>query len=324
MKKDNYYQQVRGICIILVILIHTLYITDNTNINNINIIIRRIINFATATFVFMSGLFLSISNKRDFYKKKAIRLVIPLIIWDIIYGITSLASQEISAKKIISTFLLSSGGGHLYYLYVLIQLFIICPFLIKYIQKGHNKVLLYMPLMISPLFSTANILCQTVFSVNIPLYNYWALGWISFFYLGLLFKYKSEKTKKISNRVLILILLILSIIEGLLIYLKFNNYNLAVSQLTFSNSLYSLMICHYIYSNASKTKVVNALSIIGDYSFGIYLSHIIVLKIITKIISVIGISYFLSVAIEFVLCLSITFLINLLYYRKVKPIWKKS
>ena len=63
-EKKIYWQSVRGICILAVVLIHSLQCYD---FNNGIVIIRQIINFAVAIFVFMAGYFVNIdkvSSKR--------------------------------------------------------------------------------------------------------------------------------------------------------------------------------------------------------------------------------------------------------------------
>ena len=63
-EKNIYWQSVRGICILAVVLIYSLQCYD---FNNGIVIIRQIINFAVAIFVFMAGYFVNIdkvSSKR--------------------------------------------------------------------------------------------------------------------------------------------------------------------------------------------------------------------------------------------------------------------
>lgn len=58
-EKNIYWQSVRGICILAVVLIHSLQCYD---FNNGIVIIRQIINFAVAIFVFMAGYFVNIDK----------------------------------------------------------------------------------------------------------------------------------------------------------------------------------------------------------------------------------------------------------------------
>ena len=69
-KRSEYWQLIRGICILCVIMIHTLYLTNIFYIDVSNIVIRRIINFAVAVFIFMAGYFAHVENIRNFYLSK--------------------------------------------------------------------------------------------------------------------------------------------------------------------------------------------------------------------------------------------------------------
>ena len=71
-EKRKYWQGVRGTCILAVVLIHSLGGFDySTGYNMEFVILRQIINFAVATFVFMAGYFVNtdaMSDKEFSYK----------------------------------------------------------------------------------------------------------------------------------------------------------------------------------------------------------------------------------------------------------------
>ena len=71
-RKREYWQSIRGICILAVVLINSLGGFDYTvGYDAEFIILRQVINFAVATFVFMSGYFVpveKICNKDFSYK----------------------------------------------------------------------------------------------------------------------------------------------------------------------------------------------------------------------------------------------------------------
>lgn len=62
--KKAYWQSVRGICIHAVVLIHALggYDYSDGATNTAYLILRQLINFAVATFIFMSGYFVNIGK----------------------------------------------------------------------------------------------------------------------------------------------------------------------------------------------------------------------------------------------------------------------
>ena len=70
--KRAYWQSIRGVCILAVVLIHSLGGFDySIGYNTAFVILRQLINFAVATFVFMAGYFVNadaLSDKEFSYK----------------------------------------------------------------------------------------------------------------------------------------------------------------------------------------------------------------------------------------------------------------
>ena len=93
-EKKEYWQSIRGICILAVILIHSLGgFNYSTGYGTEFVVLRQIINFAVATFVFMAGYFVNVdalSDKEFSYKHWIIyrggRLCIPFMIWSLLYS----------------------------------------------------------------------------------------------------------------------------------------------------------------------------------------------------------------------------------------------
>ena len=72
-RKRKYWQSIRGICILSVVLIHSLGGFDySVGYGTEFVILRQIINFAVATFVFMAGYFVPAEkiNSNDFSYKE--------------------------------------------------------------------------------------------------------------------------------------------------------------------------------------------------------------------------------------------------------------
>mgnify|MGYP001754930903 CR=1 FL=1 len=65
-EKKEYWQSIRGICILAVVLIHSLDGFEySTGYNTAFVILRQIINCAVATFVFMAGYFVNVDALSD-------------------------------------------------------------------------------------------------------------------------------------------------------------------------------------------------------------------------------------------------------------------
>lgn len=316
--KKNYYQYIRGLCILSVLLIHTLFVTDNVYLDSFNIILRRVINFTVPIFIFLAGYFVKYDNWKEFYKKKVKRILVPLCLWKIIYGIVTIKFKKISISLIIKSICLD--GFHLYYLIVLFTLVLLTPIIIKYINNSKNKVITYFPLFITFIYN----FFITIYCINynkiLPCYNYYVFGWFSYYYLGLLFKYKKIENSNSKLLLYYILCLAISIAEGLVLYIIFNSYDLAASQITMSNFLYCMILCFVIKSMDSKTVKNSIIVEFDNYSYGIYLSHIVVLMIIRKIMNIYHINYFLNITITYVLLVFIMYLISYVYYNKIKKV----
>ncbi len=122
-------------------------------------------------------------------------------------------------------------------------------------------------------------------------------NWYIFYYLGLYIGNKKIKYDLSVNKTvsLLVLSLILSICEGLL-WFEFGNYDMATTQLRFTSILSStfsiLLMYKYLTSNNAKTSITqnssnklfmeNILLCLGDCSFGIYLSHILIRFILSR------------------------------------------
>ena len=97
-RTKTYWQTIRGICILAVVLIHSLGGFDYSAGYDIELVIfRQIINFAVATFAFMAGYFVPVKKLGDkpfSYKEwlinRGARLYIPFVIWSLFYSGISL------------------------------------------------------------------------------------------------------------------------------------------------------------------------------------------------------------------------------------------
>lgn len=88
-EKKEYWQSIRGICILAVVLIHSLDGFEySTGYNTAFVILRQIINCAVATFVFMADYFVNVdalsdekiqSQKLDNYRGAAVYPICDLV-----------------------------------------------------------------------------------------------------------------------------------------------------------------------------------------------------------------------------------------------------
>ncbi|MCB2293947.1 acyltransferase [Clostridium algoriphilum] len=309
-QKDNYFEIIRAICIICVMLIHCQngIEYEDSPLFSFNydywLIFRQFVNFPVAVFVFLTAYFTNITKVEQkplkYYGSRVRRLVIPFLVWSILYSIINIAKGgfNVDVTKIIFNIVTGQASTPLYYIVVLIQLVIITPLLIKCLR---NKYLNLVALCITPTFLIIMYAYTYITKDQIPFYATVFPGWFLFYYIGLHVKlngFKSRKkdgagSKNVSKALIIMgCALLFSIIEcyGML-YLKFP-VGFASSQVKISSFLYSFSLINLIFAvkgNKIITKV-NFVTRIGNYSYGIFYVHCFWILIVSK-----GMSYIPSI-----------------------------
>ena len=157
--KNRRIQIIRAILAVIVIIIHTL--PDNYMIK---VFARPVLNVAVAGFLFLSGYLTKTKiDVKSFYKKRLFAVLIPYVLFTILYTIISnieLGPSELlslTAKNLITT----QGKNILYYLIVYAQFVLLTPLLIR-IAVQKKTILNTIILLIQPLF----VLCFYIGVMN--------------------------------------------------------------------------------------------------------------------------------------------------------------
>ncbi len=288
--KNRYFQFLRGILIICVVLIHTMFYNNLKYANYFNITLRCAINFCVSIFIFISAYFVNkekVENEPIKYIiKRSTKLIIPLLIWNIIYGIYGYIRNN-NVIQILKNAVKFSTAPQLYYIIVLIQLVILTPIIIKLMKNKNIKKCIYL---ITPIYLLIILICKIIFKMNIPFYQYYFFGWIIYYLIGL-----DKNNIKKENIILTIVMLLLSIIgNNIIYYINSSNYSYACSQLNILNMMYVVCLIPVILNYDSKyktTKVTKIFESIGDNSYGIYFIHIIFLNIISVIIKKLNMNF---------------------------------
>lgn len=273
----------RAIAIIAVVMIHT------TPAGQWQVFCKPFINFAVATFIFLSGYLTKADNENwmKFYVRRITRVLVPYIIWTVIYSIPDIQSSGPSA--LVKNLLCANATTTLYYIFVYIQFVLLTPLLGKLAKSPYRQLgWLIAPLSVI-LFKYIPAFGNIQLGKHIQLFwNDACLGWFTFYYLGLILGNRIiDRQFNIRNlSVLYCASLLLQMAEG---YLWFTVDPAGCgSQLKLSSILSSsifLLITYYVLercaprvNRGSREPKSRLLCTIGDYSFGIYLVHIMFLK----------------------------------------------
>lgn len=286
MKRDTFFENLRGIAIITVVLIHTIPV-DTTAL----LILRQVFNFAVPMFLFLSGYFIRkdsvFDNGRDFIIKRIMRILIPYFVWSILTLIFIQKLYGFNIKTIIVNLATGQVVNIYYYIIVLLQLILITPLIVRLEKIKFCRMILWSITPISLLvFYWFNLVYGK--TISYPWYALPFVMWFVFYYYGyLLGNNKHLETKIFSNIkvniILYIVFLGLSMVEGYIINSKFGLLSFASSQIKISSFLASLFLINTLFGFKKYIKNgMKVLEILGNASFGIYLIHYILLSIVNK------------------------------------------
>ncbi len=262
----------------------------------------RLTSFVVPGFIMLSGIKMFLKYKNEefnvlkFYRSRLTSILIPYIIWVIIYFVYEYLKGERVMDFNNLFFCLYSGeiGSHLYFIVALIQFYILMPLWIKIFKKTNPAFMLPFFYLISTIFGR---FLPNIIDIYIRGYYYtyadriftqylfwWAIGC----YIGLYYDKFIEILKR--HTVFVLITNILS--SAMLIYCAYLRYKKSFflsmeAEIQVLHTLSTLMLLYRIMLfmkdfRISENKLIKR---IDNASFYIYLSHILVLKEVTYILN---------------------------------------
>ena len=281
-----------------VVMIHVIgAYWDKVEYNSLNgtvfIVYNSIVRWCVPAFVMISGaLFLSANNSIEkMYKKYILRIVTAFIFWSALYA-TVYYTETKSIKGAIAQFV--KGNYHLWFLFMIVGLYMIIPLLKKIsIESKLVKYFIFLSIifgMIVPEVITSitaispklgNFSKEVIEELNM----YLVLGYSGYFFLGFFLSKNKLKEKYYKIIALLGIIGFISTIALTFVgsylshhlvehYLKYLTLNVLLESI-FIYSLFQNMNNHFF--NKKTKKIIIMLS---KYSFGVYLSHDLFLKIL--------------------------------------------
>ncbi len=273
---SNKIQICRAIAIIAVVIIH------NCPQEYEGIVIRCFVNFAVALFIFLSGYLTKLVNNdiKIFYKKRLLRVFIPYGIWSVLYTMVSGKWNDF-----VFNFITGQCCSIYYFIIVYIQLTILTPWISRLIQSKYWKL----GFLITPI----SIVIEYIYTLNdntieFPFNALFFVVWFIFFYLGMCIR-NDRIIITINMKKCIFLFIIVYVVQLIETFLWHNgNYAMATSQMKLSVVLYSITISIIAYLwitkgiKISENRISKIFIMIGNYSFGIYLTHIVLMAVLDK------------------------------------------
>ncbi|MFA7116493.1 MAG: acyltransferase family protein [Bacteroidales bacterium] len=328
MKRNYTIDTLRTIAIMLVILLHvsSKYVISGMNNNNYDLsfwisnIVDSFSRICVPIFVLISGMFL-IGRNENFaqsYKKRASRILIPIIAWSIIYlvyraTLSYVLYHTFDIMGLIKSVLLGKPFYHMWYLYMLIGLYLVTPILNNNISKISRKNLWIVSILLL-VFGMFNSGYDMILN-NKPIFILWFINYLGFFILGFLIK---DYNNQISSKSLFIWYLISGILISILTYytakyfknLYFYGY---LTPFVIIGSLSVFMLFQKIHFRK------NILSRISHLSLGIFLIHAGILEVFNLGLRELNIHVFekplLGIPIEFIVTFIISTIISYLFYK---------
>ena len=255
-------QLVRGLSIIAVVAIHN--------------------NFAVGTFLFLSGMLSSVDQWNP--KKRITKVVLPYAFWTLVYS--SLKNIHMISKlplEYMLSLITGNSAAVMYYIFVYCEFTLLLPLIDKLARSKYR----FVGFLISPLEIIIMRLLPLVFHVTLNPYV-WTIrhiscvGWFIYYYLGYLIGNNLLKIKA-HKKTLWFVSIILQILEGYG-YLLLHEINCGTQlKLTaiLTGVIFNLILYQFISSDCSLQ--MNYLYTLGNYSFGVYFSHLAIMAVLNYI-----------------------------------------
>ncbi|WP_096636195.1 acyltransferase [Clostridium cochlearium] len=289
----------RAICALAVVIIHT---SGYTLINsaegsvsyNVSLSLNQIARFSVPLFLFLSGLGLGISYKKDesyfkFLRKRVFKIIPPYILWGSLYLI--LIQKNYDYKTWGELFLKGDKVFyHLYYIPLIMTLYIIFPILYPLFKRIEGVIIsLLISLGVTYFAHYYNVpdLTLDIFSKRNAIF--WNVYFISGVYISKEVNNLIRRTK--THKVKIMVIMILCVIcligESFMGLKTGKSLDYSTTFIRPSVMIYSYIVMLYVFSKTynKKSILVKILGEISKSSFSIYLIHPMVLYYYIKIFS---------------------------------------
>lgn len=337
LKRKLYLDYLRVIATLSVIMIH-IFITASTDFimhtiveDSIVLIIVQCLHFCVPIFLMISGsLFLQKEvTVKVLFKKYILRYIIVLLTFGYIMAILEEVFKDgFSFFSLLIAFkyvLIGKTWDHMWYLYMLIGLMILLPFIkiiSDKIESNDNlkKYYIIISILSCFLFPMIKKIFGISFPIAIPIFS----NYVFYFILGRLIDVKKIKIENKKNIfAIILICLLLSIIN---IFSKIFNCE-CLSKIGGYDSLLVLIMSVSIFSllknNEKNLKYNKYIAFMSKYSFGVYLIHMFWINIAYKYLkfNIFGNYLILKIFVLYLLIVILSYLSSLIL--KKFPVFRK-
>lgn len=307
----------KGISIIAVLIIHTTGIAvsdlDKSSLSYIILaVLNRFSQFAVPAFIFASSMLLmyNYSDGDDwklFYNKRFKNVLLPYIVWTMIYGIYLYVVYNEPLKSILTVENLFFGGMfyHLYFIVIIVQLYLLFPILLyiyRFISQNIHTVVLSIVL-----FQIVDVLVYRYFiSKFFQNSSLLFITYISFIIAGMYIGENIREWGKYYHKKLLNLFFAVIVFGYLFVDISLKAFaNKQIDSNLYNIYYYAFTLLASLFFFALSTKILNyhalsgLLASTGKLSFGIYLSHPLFLDVLNHFLNT-GNQYLYDIYILFI------------------------
>lgn len=329
----KYYYEIsfiRAIACMCIVMIHVTagyYYENGSTFNWFTQFFNQITRYGTPAFAIISGFLLynQVINRRfnlqKFWKSRFTKIIIPFVIWSILYLLLKYFHGQYMLPNFSSTeeikyflYFFFTGGSsyHLYFLIIVVQFYFI--FGLLHLFKSRNQLILLtlISFYINYFFVQNHIDIGTGFFNEFLNNRVFLFHWIYYFFLGGLMVHVWDPLMQwVKNNSFFSILLGLIVIVGGVIEYQFTDWLATNRPINMINLPLLFIFLSSIYFHLSSLpKIRSFINKIGNLSMGIYLVHPMVLFFFRNYDFLHWIyDYSIMVPVLFVLTMSISILI---------------
>ncbi|WP_448697739.1 acyltransferase [Mucilaginibacter sp. AW1-3] len=254
---------------------------------------NSLVRFAVPVFVMITGALMLHREYElgDFLKRRLSRIVAPFLFWSGVYIAYMYYNEDIDYPgdwwlcfKQVMHFLRDGASYHLWYVYMLIGLYLIMPVISKFVRSASPKEIRY--------FLVVWLLVMMIEQPYLNKYKpgldlRYFEGFIGYLVLGHYLAFTEFKIPRLKAWMYALFFVSLTLIVAGT-YLLYHHYN-GISTIMYEPISPSIMLISasiFMIGKLSKPKipqwVVKVRDLTGTYSFGIYLSHALILQLLDQ------------------------------------------
>lgn len=261
------------------------------------IFLKSIVTWQVPVYVMISGRFFLDSERQMPFVKllKAIkRLVIAFIVWDVVYQIYYILTDAyvgLNWKGILSQSLI--GPYHFWYLYMIVGLYLITPFLRKITEEKRMSeyfiLLFFIFMLLTKYCVKLPFVGPTFDSMLNSMGMKFVLGYSGYYVLGYyLRRYPLSNKMELMLYVCGFVLLLSGAAANTICSVRENAYTERFTGYTNPNTIIVAATIYTLFTKRiSKVrfpeKVTHLLSMLSEYSFGVYLVHALILSVFAAV-----------------------------------------